>query len=139
MIRYVNMRLALVVYFLIFGLFVSAQDTLKIKVAKSKETCSATLLGKSGGNISKEELMTCHAISVKGPCDYKVVSFLFTCNLKGRLIDISTQDGYFPAEVKSYLMGLSAGDKFFIEDIKVKSNVTGQIFTLPSLKFKVIP
>jgi hypothetical protein len=132
------MRLLIFVILIFSSVRGSSQEPLKIKIAKSDEKCSATLLGKSGGNISKEELKACHAISVKGPCDYKVVSFLFSCNFSGRLFETSTKDGYFPSEVKSFLMGLGVGDKFFIEKIKVKSNITGQTFSLPSLKFTVV-
>lgn len=116
-----------------------SQEPLKIKIAKPDEKCTATLLGRTSGTISAEELKICNAISVKGPCDYKVVSFLFACNLNGRLFEITAKEGYFPAQVKGFLMSLSNGDKFFIENIKVKSNITGQIFSLPPLSFKVAP
>ncbi len=133
------MRFLILIALCLSTAFILSQEPLKIKIAKADEKCSATLLGKSSGNISKEELKVCHAISVKGPCDYKIVSFIFSCNYSGRLFEISAQDGYLPSQVKNFLLGLSSGDKFFIEKIKVKSNVTGQIFSLPSLKFKVIP
>ena len=119
----------------------STQELLKIKIAKpgkSKEKCTATLLGRAGGNITKAELASCNSIEVKGPCDYKVVSFVFSFVIHDNLRFIPS-DSVMNSVAQVIVRGMPVNSKFYIEDIKVKSNVTGQIFTMPSLKFKVVP
>lgn len=102
-----------------------------------KEKCSATLLGKTGGKITKNELLACHAIQVSGPCEYKVASFVFSCAISGRLIEVAC-DSFMNWNVQILLLNLKPNDAFFIEKIKVKSNYSERLIYLPSLKFKVI-
>jgi hypothetical protein len=130
----------IIVLLLFLSSKILAQQIATIKIAKpKKEKCSATLLGKSGGNITIYELMACNSIEVNGACDYKVVSFLFSCSVKTRLYEYSSKEEYFSPVIRTFILNLRPGERFFIEKIRVKSNVTGQEFLMPSLKFKVIP
>ncbi len=112
-----------------------------IRVRKPKqEKCRATILGHSGGNIKKSELMMVSNIQVSGPCDYYVVSYLYSCAIKGSLKEF---EPYYAkddsiATISYGIWSLEPGNRFFIEKIKVKSRSTGKVFRLPDLKFKVV-
>ena len=136
------MRLAISILFCFLYLKGSTQEILKIKIAKPgkpQEKCTATLLGRQGGNITKSELLFCNNIEVKGPCSYKVVSYIFSWIDKGNLITFAVSDSVISSKAKMGMLGTRIYGKFYIEKIKVTSKVTGQIFTLPSLTFKVVP
>lgn len=132
------MRIIILLIFISSSIFAQQIATIKIRKPK-KEKCSATLLGKRGGNITLNELMACNSIKVNGACDYKVVSFIFSCSVKTRLYEYSSEKEYFSPIIKSSVLNLRPGERFFIEKIRVKSNITGQEFLMPNLKFKVVP
>lgn len=130
----------------IFAFFICysapAQEILKIKIKKPEKTtqrCTATLLGRVGGNISRVELLTCNSIQVYGPCNYKIASFCFSWTHLDILKEVSVQDSLITSEARTLLIGMAPYDKFYIDKINVISNVTGQTFTLSPLKFKVVP
>ena len=135
------MRLAISILLCFLFLNNSSQEILKIKVAKPGkplEKCSASLLGRPGGNITKAELASCNRVEVTGPCDYKVISFDLSFAIHDNLKSFHS-DSVMTGMAKGCMMGLPINSKFFIEKIKVKSNITGRIFRMPDLKFKVVP
>ena len=116
------------------------QTVQKIKIRKNygpEQKCSGTLLGKPGGKIKASELALCHNIQVSGPCNYKVVSFILSYAIRGVLKEYVC-DSVFDKDALMFVGPLRPGNTFFIENIKAQSNVTGQVFSLPNLKFKVV-
>jgi len=134
------MRQFLVLILVVVGIRIFSQNIQKIKIRKpekEEQKCSATLLGRPGGKIKKDELCLFSSIQVSGPCSYRVVSFFFSMGINGVVKEFRC-DSLFSKESGNVACGLSVGDAFSIEKIKVRSTVTGQVFSLPDLKFKVI-
>ena len=136
------MKVSIIIILSCFGLNSFSQELLKIKIKKpvgTTQKCTATLLGRAGGNITRQELWACNSIQVYGPCSYKVVSFCFSWTHKDVLREVSVQDSLLNAEARKLMIYMEPYDKFYIDKINVKSNVTGQTFTLSPLKFKIVP
>lgn len=114
----------------------------KIKVRKPAPSadprCSASLIGRRGGNIAVFELKRINNLYVNGPCDYKIESFIFSASVAGALREFKSEDGVLSVNARAILLSLKPGQKFFIDKILVKSNSTGDVFFLSSLKFSVV-
>jgi hypothetical protein len=107
---------------------------MKIKVEKPK--CSAALLLRKGGNITKQELQKCDSLFLQEGCDYKIVSYKLVYCFEGKLVEMKATETKFSDEMKSNFRKLENGNRIFVEEIKIM-NSAGQIFKLPDLVFKV--
>lgn len=91
-----------------------------------------------GGSITRMQLGGVNNIQVYGDCDYTVVSFVLSTTMSGSLREFKSNGDTFDAEARIAMLSLRPGGKFFIEEILMKSNLTGQVFSVPNLKFTVI-
>lgn len=66
-----------------------------------------------------------------------MVSFVLSTSVSGNLREFKSESDVFGVEGRIALLVLKPGNKFFIEKILMKSNVTGQVFSVPNLKFTV--
>lgn len=113
-----------------------ARDRIKVRKPVPVK-CSASLLGLPGGSITRMQLGGVNNIQVYGDCDYTVVSFVLSTTMSGTLREFKSNGDAFDIEARIALLTLRPGGKFFIEKILMKSNVTGQVFSVPNLKFTV--
>jgi hypothetical protein len=134
------MRIFIVMLFSIGSISLFSQiDRIKVRKSEGKPKCSATLIGLPGGKISMIQLSRCNKIEIEGPCDYKVVSYLLSLVVKNNIKEYKSDGDGINTFARVNLLSLQPGDKFFIEKILVQSNITQQIFSLPSLNFRVTP
>ena len=108
----------------------NSQEPAKIKVKKAN--CSAALLVRGGGNITKAELQKCDSIFLREECGSYTLVYCF----EGRLVEMKANETKFSDEMKSNFRKLELGNRIFVEEIKVM-DLSGQIYKLPDLIFKV--
>ncbi len=132
------MKQILLLIFFCSAISLSSQTIYKVKIRKPiKEKCSASILGKSGGKISTYELRTVNQIETSGPCDYQIISYVFSFVVRQMLIEWKSTEKKVNPSIKNALRSFKPGEKFWVEKIIVKNNVTGRYFTMPPLKFIV--
>ncbi len=102
-----------------------------------------SLAGKKGGKIKKADLagvtgVGCTIENFDFNISYSILSFeLSRINLKeGTFMSRRINGSVISGESKSFLMNCNAGDKLYIEDIKVKAP-DGRVIALPSVSYTI--
>lgn len=111
----------------------SAQPTVK-----RPANCEATVVGKTGGEISMADLVHIESIGISGR-NFEIMSYELY-SVTGEDMKVMAGTGKFlSSEAMAVLSRMQPGQRILIEGIKAKNILTGDICSLPDLKFVVIP
>lgn len=100
--------------------------------------CEATVLGKTGGGIAVADLATIESIGISGR-NFEIMSYEFY-SVTGEDMKVMAGTGKFLSpDAMAVLRQMQPGQRFLVEGIKAKNILTGDICSLPDLKFVVIP
>ena len=95
-----------------------------------------TFDGKSGGKITKADLLNVDSLTVTGG-DYSIFSFTFSAAIEGRLQESNNNSGEFNANTKKIISLVKSGSKVFIENIKVLHLKSGKRIAIPAIIFTI--
>jgi len=102
----------------------------------------ASVAGKTGGVVSKNELLAQQGVLAKIPdfdfqMNFTVTSFVVSTSKSGFVVDKPTKGNRFSQEQMDLMKGLSPGSRLYIESIVVIGDDRPEPRSLPPISFKI--